>query len=144
MSYAAMTDLNAGQETVLIDFTGNHQTQFQLQTHLKENLVYNCLVGLVDWENMRGEQTLPKKGAFFFAPTYAEAKQKAWGMDGFLSKVGLAWDYFLSTIQTVVTLETYRGPDELKELHLAMIQGKINPKKGNLVSLKTNDKPSKS
>ncbi len=135
ISYNAMRELNTDEKYVVIDFTGNHNTQYQLQTALGDKLAYNCLVGLVDWQNLQGEQPLPKKGEFFFAPTYAEKRQKEWGVKGFQQKVGMAWQQFMNTIQSSITIKEHTGPQALAELYSDMLNGKIDPKHGNVVSL---------
>ena len=135
ISYDAMDKLNPAEKHIVVDFTGNHSTQYQLQTLLGGNLVFNCLVGLVDWQNLKGEKPLPQKGEFFFAPTYAAQRQKAWGVAGFQQKVGAAWQLFIRAIQSSVTIKEYQGAQELETLYLNMLSGKIDPKHGNIVSL---------
>lgn len=100
LHYANLDQLPDDRPVVIVDFTGNHQTQFNLQTKLKDKLVYNCLVGLVDWQHLKGEETLPNKGDFFFAPTHAAKRQHDWGGDGYLRKVGGAWNHFTDAISS--------------------------------------------
>jgi hypothetical protein len=103
---------------------------------LGEKLVYNCLVGLVDWQNLKGETPLPQKGEFFFAPAHAEKRQKAWGMAGFQQRIEMAWQQFITAVQSVISIKQYRRPEQLEELYADMLNGKIDPKHGNIVSLK--------
>ncbi|MEM8895963.1 MAG: DUF2855 family protein [Bacteroidota bacterium] len=135
INYDEVTELNTGERYIVIDFTGNHNTQYQLQTVLGDNLVHNCLVGLVDWQNLEGDQKLPKKGEFFFAPTYAQRRQKEWGVSGFQQKVGAAWQQFMSTIQSSITLKEHIGTQALAQLYSDMLLGKIDPQHGNIVRL---------
>ena len=135
MTYDEVAHLNANERSVVIDFAGNHNIQFQLQTLLGDKLVYNCLVGLVDWQNLGGENPLPKKGEFFFAPAHAEKRQKEWGLSEFQQKVEIAWKRFMTTIQPIVSIKEYVGPEKLKQLYLDMLNGEIEPKQGNIVSL---------
>ncbi len=136
ISYEELAHLNCNEKLVVIDFTGNHSIQFQLQTLLKENLVYNCLVGLVDWQNLEGENQLPQKGEFFFAPAYAEKRQKEWGASGLQQKIGIAWQQFVDAIQSTISIKGHLGVQELEKLYSDMLNGKINPRHGNIVSLK--------
>jgi len=142
ISYDAITTLNANEKFVVVDFTGNHNTQYQLQTLLGENLVYNCLVGLVDWQNFKGEKPLPQKGEFFFAPTHAQKRQKDWGGAGFQQKVGIAWQEFISAVQSTISIKKYFGFQELEKLYVDMLHGKVDPKCGNIVSLNEINKES--
>ena len=135
ISYDSIAQLNSDEKFVVIDFAGNHNTQFQLQTLLNKNLVYNCLVGLLDWQNIEGENPLPKKGKFFFAPAHAEKRQKEWGVLGFQQKIGIAWQQFIDAIQSTISIKEHIGVEELQKLYLDMLNGKIHPKYGNIVSL---------
>jgi len=136
ISYDSIAQLNSNEKFVVIDFAGNHNTQFQLQTLLNKNLVYNCLVGLVDWQNLEGENPLPKKGEFFFAPAYAEKRQKEWGLLGFQQKIGKAWQQFMDTIQSTISIMEHIGVQELEKLYSDLLNGKIDPRYSNMVSLK--------
>lgn len=136
LSYDQIPQLNDNQPHAAVDFSGNHNTQYTLQTHLGVQLKYNCLVGLVDWQNTEGEQSLPKKGEFFFAPTYAQQRQKDWGLAGFQQRVGLAWKNFSESVKDAIDIAPSVGNDGISQLYLDMLQGKIDPKIGNMVSLK--------
>lgn len=135
ISYDSIKELDADHKFVIVDFTGNHNTQFQLQTSLGENLVYNCLVGLVDWQNLQGENPLPNKGEIFFAPAHAERRQAALGVAGFQQSVGVAWQRFASAVQSSTSIKTHVGAIELQHLYLAMLQGNVDPKQGHMVHL---------
>ncbi|UOY08126.1 DUF2855 family protein [Muricauda sp. SCSIO 64092] len=135
MSYDSIAQLNSNEKFVVIDFSGNHNTQFQLQRFLNKNLVYNCLVGLVDWQNLEGENPLPEKGEFFFAPTHAEKRREEWGVSGFQQKIGIAWLQFMEVVQSTISIKEHIGVQELEKLYSDMLNGKIDPKYGNIVSL---------
>lgn len=135
ISYDEISHLNVNEKSIIIDFAGNHHLQFRLQTLLNDELVYNCRVGLVDWQNLKGEKPLPKKGEFFFAPVYAEKRRKEWGLSRFQQKIGIAWQEFVDTVQSKISIKEYVGPEKLEQLHLDMLNGKIEPKDGNIVSL---------
>lgn len=135
MSYDEIIKLNALEKVVVIDFTGNYNTQYQLQTHFGDRLAYNCLVGLVDWQNQQGEKPLPNKGEFFFAPTRAEKRQQDWGPSGFQQKVGMAWQQFATAVVPMLTVKKHEGPKQLQKLYLDMLTGNIDPMQGNMVRL---------
>ncbi|MDN5213031.1 DUF2855 family protein [Fulvivirgaceae bacterium BMA12] len=135
INYDSIARLNSNQKFVVIDFTGNHNIQFQLQKLLNNNLVYNCLVGIVDWQNLKGENPLPKKGEFFFAPTQAEKRQKEWGLAKFQQNIGVAWQQFIDAIQSTISIKEHIGAQGLEQLYSDMLNGKIDPKHGHIVSL---------
>ncbi len=137
MTYDEIAHFDTNEKFVVIDFAGNHNTQFRLQTLLGDNLIYNCRVGVVDWKNLKGENPLPKKGEFFFAPTHAAKRQKEWGVSGFQQKIGTAWHQFIAAIRPMITIKEYVGPEKLEQLYLNMLNGKIEPRHGNIVTLKS-------
>jgi len=114
----------------IVEFAGNHQLQYQLQTHLNDSLKYNCLVGIVDWENIRGAEKLPQKGTFFFAPTVAQEKQKEWGRAGFASKLEIAWKGFIVEADGWLNVKENTGMAALQEVYLKMLKGDFDAKAG--------------
>ncbi len=135
LTYDQIDQLDNNEPHAVVDFTGNHQTQYTLQTHLALQLRYNCLVGLVDWQHLEGAKPLPKKGEFFFAPTYAEQRQKAWGPAGFQQKVGEAWQAFATNVKDSIQINAPIGNEDLEKLYLDMLSGKIDPKQGCMVRI---------
>jgi len=135
ISYDEISRLAIDKESIVVDFTGNHNLQFRLQNLLSNKLVYNCLVGLVDWQNLEGENPLPKKGEFFFAPKQARKRQKEWGLVRFQQKIGEAWLQFIDATQSIISIKEHIGAERLKQLYLDMLRGKIDPKHGNIVRL---------
>jgi len=136
-SYDKIDQLDNNQPHAIVDFTGNHQTQYALQTHLAMQLKYNCLVGLVDWQHLEGEKPLPKKGEFFFAPTYAEQRQKAWGAAGFQQRVGQAWQQFIVSVKDSLQIAPPTSNEGVEKLYLEMLGGKIDPKKGYMINIQS-------
>ncbi|WP_299440308.1 DUF2855 family protein [uncultured Aquimarina sp.] len=133
ISYDEISRLDTNEKSIVVDFAGNHNLQFRLQTLLSDKLVCNCLVGLVDWQNLEGEKPLPRKGAFFFAPKQARKRQKEWGLVKFQQKIGEAWLQFIDVTQSVISIKEHIGTEKLKQLYLDMLSGKIDPKYGNIV-----------
>lgn len=118
----------------IVEFAGKHKLQYQLQTHLNELLQHNCLVGIVDWKNIRGEEKLPKRGDFFFAPTVAQAKQKEWGRGGFSSKLEIAWKGFISEADDWLNVKENTGMAALQEIYLKMLKGDFDAKDGYIIT----------
>lgn len=133
VSYSNLDDISSDVASSIVDFSGNHNLQYNLQVNLADQLKYNCLVGLVHWEQMRGEQPLPKKGDFFFAPTMMVELQKKWGPEGFQQKVAQSWGGLKSHLLDWVELDELEGEAAIKETYLTMLQGKIQPKKGLII-----------
>ncbi len=134
LSYEDLDQLSTETSSNIVDFTGNHNLQFQLQTRLNDQLKYNCLVGLVDWAHMKGEQELPKKGAFFFAPTFAQQRSKEWGIVEFQKRLGYSWILLNKNLATWFEVQNGTGETAIQKTYQDMLVGKVNPKKGEILS----------
>lgn len=117
----------------IVDFAGNHKLQYDLQIYLGDKLQYNCLVGVVHKEDLRGEEKLPKKGDFFFAPTYAQKRQQDWGREGFEQRLKLAWDSIISDAKDWMAIETHSGAENLGKIYSSLLSGKFDPKIGYII-----------
>ncbi len=135
LSYDQVPQIGNNENSVIVDFSGNAQLQESLQGHLGSKLVYNCLVGMVDWTQRGGAGSAATNGKFFFAPTQALKRNKEWGVEGFQQRVGMAWMGFTGQIGDWMTVKNSEGALELAALYLPMLDGKIDPKIGHIVKL---------
>ncbi len=135
LSYDQVHQLANDKASVIVDFSGNAQLQENLQSHLGSQLVYNCLVGMVDWTQRGGAKSAATNGKFFFAPSQAVKRNKEWGVAGFQQRIGMAWIKFTSQIGNWMTVKEADGVDELAQLYLPMLEGKMDPKVGHIVQL---------
>lgn len=133
ITYDQYASISQGKASSIVDFSGNHKLQYDLQVHLGESLKYNCLVGVVHWEDLRGEEKLPQKGTFFFAPTYAQKRQKDWGREGFQQKLKDAWNGFIPETSDWMTIETQEGAEKLSDIYSKMLSGDFDPKIGYII-----------
>ncbi|MEL6537382.1 MAG: DUF2855 domain-containing protein, partial [Bacteroidota bacterium] len=65
----------------------------------------------------------------------AQKRQNEWGGAGFQQKVGAAWREFAVAVQPKLAINEVVGPKALQDLYLDMVQGKVDPKQGNIVRL---------
>lgn len=135
LTYPNYAQLDASVPSAIVEFAGNHKLQYQLQTHLGDALLHNCLVGIVHWEEMRGEEKLPQKGDFFFAPTFAQEKQQEWGRAVFSQKLELMWKEFIVSAANWLNVKELSGEDELKRVYLNMLKGDFDAKDGFVFNL---------
>ena len=133
VTYDEYATIASDKVSSIVDFSGNHKLQYDLQIHLGENLKYNCLVGVVHWEDLRGEEKLPQKGTFFFAPTYAQQRQKDWGREGFQQRLKDAWDGFIPETADWMQIETHQGAEKLSDIYSKMLSGNFDPKVGYII-----------
>ncbi len=135
LSYDQAEQIAKDQTSVIVDFSGNERVQASLQIHLGNQLVYNCLVGMVDWTQRGGKGSAAQNGKFFFAPTQAVKRNKEWGVAGFQQKLGMAWMQFTNQIGDWMTVQNTNGAEGLAGLYLPMLDGKVDPKIGHIVQL---------
>jgi len=133
-AYGALDQI-AAQPSSYVDFSGNHDLQLKLQKHLGAHLNEVCLVGVVHWEEREGQEPLPKKGSFFFAPTYAAQRIKEMGHAAFGMALAKKYGSFISEASRWVKIKEHVGGAALATLHGLMTDGKIDAKEGHIVRL---------
>ena len=135
LEYADVEKISNAKSASIVEFAGNHKLQYQMQVHLGDALKYNCLVGVVHKDELRGAEKLPKKGDFFFAPTYAQQRQKELGREEFQKLLHVAWNGVISKAAGWMNVVEHRGAEELKSTYLDLLAGNINPKEGHIISV---------
>jgi len=133
ITYDEYANITKEKASSIVDFSGNHKLQYDLQVHLGESLKYNCLVGVVHWEDLRGQEKLPQKGTFFFAPTNAQKRQQDWGREGFQQRLKDAWNGFIPETKDWMSIETYEGAEKLSDIYSKMLSGDFDPKIGYII-----------
>ena len=122
------------QKACIVDFAGNKGLQYNIQEHLQDKLTYNCLVGLEHWDQLKTEKPLANKGTVFFAPTYGQKRNQEWGQEGFQKKLGESWNQFIDKTGDWLQVRNEKGEKALAEVYLNMLDGKISPKDGFMLS----------
>lgn len=120
--------------TVVVDFAGNFKLLANLSDTLGDALHKISLVGLTDWKGFGSYSKIPNT-EFFFAPTHIQNMYKTKGVEATNMALNKALVAFITDIQSNIELETINNFEQLKTLYLEMVDGKVNPKKGYLVSL---------
>ncbi|HUH73961.1 MAG TPA: DUF2855 family protein [Chitinophagales bacterium] len=120
------------EKSSIVDFSGNNQTQSELQEKLGDHLLYNCLVGMVDWQN-RGKAAA--NGIFFFAPTQANKRMKDWGPKVFQEKLSKAWISFTQNAENWMTIKETTTTEALSDLYIKMLDGNVDPSVGHIVKI---------
>ncbi|MFK7904806.1 MAG: DUF2855 family protein [Chitinophagales bacterium] len=134
MNYEESTSSLAHTSTAIVDFAGNTTLLQSLNDVLGDDLKNITLVGLTDWQSSKSFKEVPKS-AFFFAPTHIQNKYKEWGAEKTNYLLNKALMGFVKDIQPMLELEYVTDRDALAALYLEMLGGKVNPKKGYLVTI---------
>ena len=134
MEYADLESMEPNASSVVVDFSGSNLLQRRLQMLLNDRLVYNCLVGFVDWQNLLGENGESNSGEFFFAPTHGQKRMADWGAAGFQQRVTYAWTAFTNMMESVIKIHKVQAI-QLEATYLKTLKGQIDPGQGNIVVL---------
>jgi len=117
----------------IVDFSGNADVKAALASHLGDQLTYLCLVGFVDWE-AKTEQKGPE-GVMFFAPSYAQEKVKAVGVEKFTMDLASMYGAFAQDSHKWITIDHQSGGQALLDVHQLITDGKASADKGYIISL---------
>ncbi|MFN3231061.1 MAG: DUF2855 family protein [Alphaproteobacteria bacterium] len=137
VTYDALESIDNSQPVVFCDMGGDADVLKRLHTHFDDKLAYSCLVGGTHWENVGWGQTdLPgPKPAPFFAPDQFTKRAQEWGPVGLQERMGAAWDSFVGPAQGWIKSEEARGVETVRDIYLKMLDGKVPPSQGYILSL---------
>ena len=74
------------------------------------------------------------KPQFFFAPTWIKKRGEDWGTPELEKRVAESWHPFAEWTESWFKVEPI-GPDAIEPTYLEILDGKIDPKVGHVVSL---------
>jgi len=131
-SYDDFTGLKH-EPSAIIDFSGNHQLQYTLQHYLGNKLCYNSLVGMVDWNHLKGTEGLPRVGDVFFAPTHYSQRLEEWGAEVLRERIDKAWAAFNQNLTSWLEISEQSGQAAIMQVYGETLLGKAEPKKGNIL-----------
>jgi len=72
---------------------------------------------------------------FFFAPTRAKERVAEWGGTGLDDRMAADWKPFVGFVEGWLEVEPGEGPEALKEAYLRVIDGKVPPQVGQVISV---------
>ena len=135
VTYDKISSLDAGVASVYVDMAGDAEVASDIHHHLREALSYSMVVGGTHWEARAQGLELPgPKRQFFFAPTQIAKRSKDWGAGGIETRVAEAWRAFLGSVATWMRVVHGEGPAAFEAVYLAMLDGKVAPEEGHILS----------
>ncbi len=123
------------KKSSIVDFAGNHTIQLDIQDHLGALIQMITMVGMVRWEDHKGQRSLSIQPEFFFAPTYAAKRIKEMGQDQFNRKLAKSYLHFMNEIKHFIHIKYYNFTDDITGLHRNMVKGTFDANLGNIVRL---------
>jgi hypothetical protein len=96
-------------------------------------------VGATHWEADRTRGELPgAKPTFFFAPAHIARRAAEWGEGVFMQKAMAAATGVVFAVAGKVEIVHKHGADAVRQAYLDMLDNKVSPKVGLMLSFKPN------
>jgi hypothetical protein len=138
-AYDAIASLGSGHKIAFVDMSGSAATITAVHRRFGENVVESCLVGATHWEADRKRDELPgAKPAFFFAPAHIARRTAEWGEGVFMQKAMAAATGVVFAVAGKVDIVHKRGADEVRRAYLDMLDNKVSPRVGLMLSFNAN------
>lgn len=142
VTYDQLESLDASIPTLYVDFSGNAELRQRVHAHFEKSLMHDCYAGSAHSQDHISEQQLVLKGPqpqSYFAPNQIRKRNADWGPAEVTRRFNEAQ---LSFIQRVsdrqspwLQLETHRGLAAAQQLIDTLVNGRIAPIDGHVVTL---------
>jgi len=136
VTYEQIDSLPKAIPALYVDMAGSGAVTGSVHGHFADNLRHSAVVGGTHWEEGASQGQLP--GAtpiFFFAPTQAQKRTADWGARGLSERFAKAWTAFREPLKMWMDVVEERGPDAVKRVYLDHLEGRADPRTGNVLSL---------
>lgn len=136
VAYDEIEGLERGP-TVYVDFSGDAAIRSAVHGHFGDALRASITVGMTHWDRMAGDTSdLPgPEPFFFFAPVRIKQRLEDWGAAGVDERVVGAWKPFVEWSGGWLEVLRGSGPEGLKSAYLEVLDGKVAPAAGHVISL---------
>jgi hypothetical protein len=144
IAYEDLAQLPATHQAVYIDFSGDNSLRRHVHEHFQDALVFSSAIGATHWQDFGGKAgPLPgAKPIFFFAPSQAQKRSgpppEGWGRDGFMQKLGVAWNAFMQPVTAAsppwLHVVTEQGGQAMRQRYLQLLEGSSDPREGLMLS----------
>jgi hypothetical protein len=136
LTYDELESLPADTPVVYVDMAGNPKLVERLRNHLADNLKKTVIIGATQWEELSPDGGLGGDDAeFFFLPTWLVKRREEWGPGEFGTRYGEAWNAFLPSVSEWMKVVHAQGPEAVETAYRDMLEGKIAPEEGLILSL---------
>lgn len=136
VSYDRATSLPLDSPVALLDMAGNSALRVELHRHFGEQMRYSGRIGFTHRATAADEPELPgAKPAWFFAPDQIRKRGREWGPGGIDKRFTAAWSGFAPMLEHRLTVIEGRGRQAVQRTYLDMLDGRIPPDQGHMLSM---------
>ncbi len=137
VAYDEINSLSPTVPVAFVDMAGDGEVGSALHHHLRENLVYDCMVGATHWERTKREEGLPgAQPQLFFAPAQAQKRSAELGAAELQERTATAWRAFLQPAESWVRVVEGRGKAAVERVYRETLEGRSKPDEGHLLTLR--------
>jgi hypothetical protein len=136
VTYDDLSGLPESGDAVIVDMAGNAEVLEKVHVALGERLKYSMMIGMSHHDSDR--DSAPSVGPapeLFFAPSQMEKRMKDWGPDGYRDRLSEAVASFADGSRKWLEVKHLNGTTAALGAWDALIQGKVRPNIGQVVSL---------
>lgn len=136
LTYDELDQLDAQQDTVIVDFSGNGAVLNALHSQLAAHMIHTWHVGLTHWsQNDMGEAYIRSRSEVFFAPTYIQQCIENWGPDAFNQRANAFMHQAAGAASQWLQVTDIHGLAGLAEAFNTVVDGHIPAAQGLVVKL---------
>lgn len=137
VTYGSEAEIDPSKKSVYVDMSGNGDLRRRLHNHLGDNMVRSIGVGATHWEERRSGGDMPgAKPEFFFAPAQIAKRNNDWGPGVLFQKAYASGAQLAARASGNLNVEFLVGMEAARDIWVDMLDNKVSPKRGIMVSLK--------
>jgi Protein of unknown function (DUF2855) len=131
-------DALPGAAAVFVDMAGNAEVRGAVHRHYGDELTHSAVVGATHHDQMGavGDSLPGPRPRFFFAPDRVTKRTKEWGRDGLERRLADAWRPYLEWTNDWLEVIHERGAEALERAYLDLLDGRIDPARAHVLSLR--------
>jgi hypothetical protein len=136
LAYGDESQLDAAVPAAWVDMSGDAALTATVHNLFGEQLVESCAVGATHWEAGGAHRDLPgATPTFFFAPAYIGQRDAELGAGVMMTRAMEASAEIARSIASGLTIERIKGADTLLGIWRDMLENRVSPSRGLMVSL---------
>lgn len=136
VTYDALSAIDTGVATVIVDMSGNRRVLGQLHTLLGDNMKRCVNVGLTHWDNTEtGHGIIRERSEFFFAPGHIQKRVSDWGPEGFAARSSAFMRKAAKQSRDWLKMSRVDGLRGLAEIYPEVCAGHIAADRGLIIEL---------